>query len=105
MKIPQQARSRNGWRTTRRRSAPTPTPKPIIGYNAIETFAFYADLAGKDLTGQKFLAALESGKEFHDIFGSPPVKFSPTNHLASVVTQVQQIQNGRWKVVREGLMF
>ena len=77
----------------------------VIGYNTIETFAFYADLAGKDLTGQKFLAALESGKEFHDIFGSPSVKFSPDNHLASVVTQVQQIQNGRWKVVREGLMF
>src|ERR1700728_788362 len=77
----------------------------IIGYNAIETFAFYADGVGKDLTGQKFLASLESGKEYHDIFGSPPVKFSPTDHLASVVTQVQQVQNGRWKIIREGLIF
>jgi len=48
---------------------------------------------------------LESGREFLDIFGSPPVKFSPTNHLASTVTQVQQIQNGRWKLIREGLSF
>ena len=47
----------------------------IIGYNAIETFAFYAGMVGRDLTGQNFLTALESGKEFHDIFGSPPVKF------------------------------
>ena len=31
----------------------------VIGYNAIETFGFYAGLAGRDLTGQKFLAALE----------------------------------------------
>ena len=77
----------------------------IIGYNAIETFAFYAAAAGKDLTGQRFLASLESGREFLDIFGSPPVKFSPTNHLASTVTQVQQIQNGRWKLIREGLSF
>jgi branched-chain amino acid transport system substrate-binding protein len=77
----------------------------IIGYNAIETFAFYADAAGKDLTGQAFLAALESGREFLDIFGSPAVKFSPTNHLASTVTQVQQVQNGRWKVIRDGLAF
>ena len=77
----------------------------IIGYNAIETFAFYASLAGRDLTGQNFLAALESGKEFHDIFGSPAVKFSPTNHLASAETMVQQIQNGRWKVIQTGLMF
>jgi branched-chain amino acid transport system substrate-binding protein len=77
----------------------------IIGYNAIETFAFYAVAAGKDLTGQRFLASLESGREFLDIFGSPPVKFSPTNHLASTVTQVQQVQNGRWKVIRDGLSF
>jgi len=77
----------------------------IIGYNAIETFAFYADLAGRDLTGQKFLDALESGKEFHDIFNSPPVKFSKTEHLPQVVTQVQQVQNGRWVLIKEGLLF
>jgi branched-chain amino acid transport system substrate-binding protein len=77
----------------------------IIGYNAIETFAFYANLAGRDLTGQSLLAALESGKEFHDIFGSPPVKFSPTNHLASAETMIQQIQNGRWKVIQAGSLL
>jgi branched-chain amino acid transport system substrate-binding protein len=77
----------------------------IIGYNAIKTFAFYADLAGKDLTGQKLVEALESGKEFQDIFGSPPVKFSKTNHLATEVTQVQQIQNGSWVLLKEGLLF
>ena len=32
----------------------------IIGYNAVTTFAFYANKAGKDLTGQKMLDALES---------------------------------------------
>jgi branched-chain amino acid transport system substrate-binding protein len=77
----------------------------IIGYNVIETFAFYANLAGRDLTGQSLLTALESSKEFHDIFGSPPVKFSATNHLASAETMVQQIQSGRWKVIQSGLMF
>jgi branched-chain amino acid transport system substrate-binding protein len=77
----------------------------IIGYNAIETFAFYANLTGRDLTGQNLLAALESGNEFHDIFGSPPVRFSPTNHLASAETMVQQIQRGRWKVIQAGLML
>jgi branched-chain amino acid transport system substrate-binding protein len=77
----------------------------IIGYNSIETFAFYANLAGRDLTGQSLLAALESGKEFHDIFGSPAVKFSPTNHLATAETMVQQIENGRWKVIQSGLVF
>lgn len=77
----------------------------IIGYNAILTFAHYAKLAGKDLTGQKMLDALESGDVFQDIFGSPPTKFSKTNHLASTITSVQQVQKGRWVVVKDGLSF
>ena len=32
----------------------------IIGYNAVTTFAFYAEKAGKDLSGQKMLDSLES---------------------------------------------
>jgi branched-chain amino acid transport system substrate-binding protein len=77
----------------------------IIGYNAIETFAFYAEKGGKDLTGQKMLDSLESGAPFQDIFSSPPTIFSKTNHLASTVTQVQQIKNGRWVLVKESLSF
>jgi ABC-type branched-subunit amino acid transport system substrate-binding protein len=77
----------------------------IVGYNAIMTFAYFVNKAGKDLTGQKVLDALESGDTFQDIFNSPPTKFSKTNHLASTVTQVQQIQNGRWVLVKDGLMF
>jgi branched-chain amino acid transport system substrate-binding protein len=77
----------------------------IIGYNAVMTFAHYAKEAGKDLTGQKLLDALESGKPFDDIFGNPTTKFSKTNHLASTVTQVQKIEKGRWVVVKGGLMF
>src|SRR5216684_706852 len=77
----------------------------IIGYNAIETFAFYANKAGKDLTGQKMLAALEAGDKFLDIFNSPPTKFSKTDHLANTITQVQQIKNGRWVLVKDNLMF
>src|SRR6202023_4407376 len=48
----------------------------IIGYNAIETFSFYPEKAGKDLSGQKKLEALEAGDKFLDIFNSPPTKFS-----------------------------
>src|SRR6516165_2945198 len=77
----------------------------IIGYNAVMTFAFYINLAGKDLTGQKMLEALESGDKFQDIFSSPPTKFSKTDHLANTITQVQQIKNGRWTLVKDNLMF
>ena len=77
----------------------------IIGYNAVETFAFYVQKAGKDLTGQKVLDALESGDQFNDIFNSPPTKFSKTDHLANTITQVQQVKNGRWVLVKDNLMF
>ena len=77
----------------------------VIGYNAVMTFAYFAQLAGKDLTGEKMLMSLESGKEFLDIFNSPPSKFSKTNHLANTITQVQQIKNGRWVLIKEGLAF
>ena len=66
----------------------------IIGYNAVMTFAFYAQKAGKDLTGQKMLDSLESGDKFLDIFNSPPTKFSKTDHLANTITQVQQVSGG-----------
>jgi len=77
----------------------------IIGYNAMTTFAYYANLAGKNLSGQSYLDAMETGKEFRDIFSSPPMKFSKTDHLGSTVTQVQQVKDGRWVLVKDGLMF
>ena len=77
----------------------------IIGYNAVMTFAFYAQKAGKDLTGQKMLDSLESGEKFLDIFNSPPTKFSKTDHLANTITQVQQVKGGRWVLVKDSLMF
>ncbi|HEV7600084.1 MAG TPA: ABC transporter substrate-binding protein [Bradyrhizobium sp.] len=77
----------------------------IIGYNAVVTFAHYVNKAGKDLTGQKLLDAMESGDPFQDIFASPPTIFSKTNHLASTVTQVQQIKNGRWVLMKDSLSF
>ena len=77
----------------------------MIGYNSIMTFAHYVDKAGKDLSGQKLLDALESGDKFLDIFNSPPTRFSKTDHLANTVTQVQQIQKGRWVLVKDNLMF
>ena len=82
-----------------------PNSQASIGYNAIMTFAHYAKLAGKELTGQKMLDALESGNEFKDIFGSPPTKFSKTDHLATTITQVQVVKNNRWVLVKDGLSF
>jgi ABC-type branched-subunit amino acid transport system substrate-binding protein len=80
-----------------------PNTQSALGYNEVMTFAHYAKLAGKDLTGAKFLAAMESGDVFQDIFNSPPVKFSPTEHLSATVYLLQQIKDGRWVVLKRDL--
>ena len=77
----------------------------IIGYSAVMTLAHYLKIAGKDLTGDKLLAALESGDVYQDLFGSPPTKFSKSDHLATAITSVQQVKNGRWVVVKDGLSY
>ena len=82
-----------------------PNSQAVIGYNTVMTFAHYAQVAGKELTGQKFLDALESGSVYQDIFASPPTKFSKTNHLATTITQVQEVKNGRWVLVKGDLLF
>ncbi len=78
----------------------------IIGYNAVMTFAFYAEQGGQgsdrpENAGSRW----RSGEKFLDIFNSPPTKFSKTDHLANTITQVQQVKNGRWVLMKDGLMF
>ena len=39
--------------------------------------------AGRDLTADSFIAAMESIKDYNDIFGSPTMSFSATKHQGS----------------------
>jgi branched-chain amino acid transport system substrate-binding protein len=36
-----------------------------------------------------------------DIFGSPPLSFSPTKHLGNEASRLSQIQEGRWRPITE----
>ncbi len=80
-----------------------PNTQSALGYDYVMTFTHYAKLAGKDLTGAKLLAALESGDVFQDIFNSPPGKFSKTSHLSAEAFLLQQVKNGRWVVLKRDL--
>jgi branched-chain amino acid transport system substrate-binding protein len=42
---------------------------------------------------------MESIKDFHDLFGSPPMSLSPTNHHASDQSFLAVVRNGRWTLV------
>jgi branched-chain amino acid transport system substrate-binding protein len=76
-----------------------PNLQTTAGYNGMMTFAHFAKLAGKNLTTDALIAAMESGESYQDIFGQAPIKFSKTNHLGSEELLVAQVQNGRWKTI------
>ena len=53
------------------------------GYTAAQFVLAVLDKAGRDLTLDSFINALESMRDYHDIFGSPPLTLTPTNHHAA----------------------
>ena len=73
---------------------------PIMRANALDEV-----LNDPHLKAVDFFQVLEHPSEGGWRAMHPPVKFSKTNHLPEVITQVQQVQNGRWTVIKEGLMF
>jgi len=52
--------------------------------------------AGKDLTTESFLKAMESISGYRDIFGGPVVNFAKDKHLGSNEVLMYQIQKGRF---------
>lgn len=82
-----------------------PNLQSTSGYDGAMAFAFYADLAGKNLTTESLIAAMESGKVFEDIFGGAPVSFSKDNHLGVSAATIGQIKNGRWVTIAKNQSY
>ena len=76
-----------------------PTVFSVYGYQALSHFAAAASKAGKNLTHETFIKAMDSTTIQPDIFGSPAMTFSATKRLGSNTSRLSQIQEGRWKVV------
>jgi len=77
-----------------------PTVFSVYGYKMIDLFGQALSKAGAGLSTDSFAKAMESlGSIPGDIFGNPPMHFSPTQHLGSDKARLSQLQDGRWKVV------
>jgi branched-chain amino acid transport system substrate-binding protein len=76
------------------------------GYTAA-TFTIAAlEKAGRDLTLESFISAMESMKDWHDVFGGPALSLSPTNHHASNRSFLSVVKNRRWiPMMDESLSF
>ncbi len=66
------------------------------GYTAAQMVIMGLDRAGRDLTTDSFIKGMESIKDYHDIFGAPPMGFSDTNHHASSESFLTVVHDGRW---------
>lgn len=75
------------------------------GYVGADIIAKALEAAGKDLTRAKFLAALESIKDYKPMFPGPTLSYGPERHQGSQATYLAKVEGGRWKVVAEDLMY
>jgi branched-chain amino acid transport system substrate-binding protein len=73
----------------------------VVGYAAVDIFVRAAMKAGKDLDNQSFMKAMDTLVVPPDIFGNPEFSWSPTKRLGSTEFRLSQIQNGRWRIVKE----
>jgi branched-chain amino acid transport system substrate-binding protein len=67
------------------------------GYSAASFVLAALERAGRELTLDSFIAALESMRDWQDIFGSPPLSLSATNHHASNRSFLSLIRDARWR--------
>ena len=67
-----------------------------IGYSAAELVVLALQKAGRDLTAESFVAALEGIKDYEDIFDSPTMSFSATKHQGSSDAFLCQVKDGKW---------
>jgi branched-chain amino acid transport system substrate-binding protein len=69
------------------------------GWSAATCMIDVLQRAGRDLTIDTFIGALESTNKWRDIFGSPPLTMTPTNHHASNQSFLSVVKAKRWTPV------
>ncbi|MDA7417011.1 ABC transporter substrate-binding protein [Xenophilus arseniciresistens] len=71
------------------------------GYAIADAFAVVAGKAGPQLSVDRFVQVMDSLVLPPDMFGNPEMRFGPSQRLGSNLTRVAQIQEGRWRVVKD----
>ena len=78
-----------------------PTVFSVYGYTIVDTFAKAATKAGKGLSTESFIKAMDTMSIPSDMFGSAPATFTATKRLGSDASRLAQITDGKWKVISE----
>ena len=67
----------------------------MVGYRAADLTVRGLEIAGRELTRAKMIAALESLSDYTDLFGNK-LTFGPDDHRGVDSSTLSQVQNGRW---------
>jgi branched-chain amino acid transport system substrate-binding protein len=74
-----------------------------VGYTAAQVVLLGLQRSGRDLTVDSFIKAMESIKDYKDIFGTE-LSFGPDQHHGSTRSFLTVVKNGRWVPVEEGAL-
>jgi len=73
-----------------------PEQQVWAGYSVLHFFAVAAEKAGRELTREALVDALETFREVEDPFGGPPLTFTKTNHLGADRVFMSQVRGGKF---------
>ncbi len=76
-----------------------------IGYVVADIFVEGLKRAGKDLTTDSLVKALESITDYKNPFAPVTVRFSDKNHLGADEVFLTVVEKGRWKTLESGLKY
>ena len=82
----------------------SPDLPPMIGYRAADLAVRGLEIAGRDLTREKMIAALESLSEYVDPFGNI-LSFGPDDHKGVDHSTLSQVRDGRWVTLDTAISF
>jgi branched-chain amino acid transport system substrate-binding protein len=74
-----------------------------LGYGGADLVVLALERAGRNLTTDSFIAAIESIKNYVGPMGGPPITYAPNKHLGANQVYLAVVEKGRWKTLDSGL--
>ena len=82
----------------------TPDLPAMLGYRAADLTVRGLEIAGRDVTRENLIAALESLSDYTDLFGNR-LSFGVDDHKGVDHSTLSQIQNGRWVTLDTAISY
>ncbi len=95
---------RDWWQRYEARYGEEPGIAAMEGQRGAALFVEALQRAGRDLTVDSLIAALESITDYEDMFGYR-VSFGPDDHKGVSASTLSQVREGRWETLAESISF